>query len=350
MKRKWLFIDEQPEEAASCAALLSQDGECLVETKQPAADLSFIREALDDGMYTGVLLDHALNEGSAEITYAGSTIAAFIRSEYPHLPVVVLSARLAVPAESRRYRRTEDLFDLKLDKQIVARDPDESRRKLIALDDGYQNLNTVLEDGGSLATAMSILGIPVDLDDDSQRIELAHLILEEGGLLEEGGGDPCEVAQFLLQTALRLQGPLLDRRRAAVVAGLAPNQSSEVDAVLKDAKYHGVFAELHQEGRYWRELLSELDEPPKALPRAKCVVCDGLASEVCERCLRPVDGLHSLPVRRIVVANDMFLRGRMCAFCLGGDLPEELVIEGSYAQMVPSLVDQAEKIQMERNK
>lgn len=343
MTRKWLFIDEQPEEATNCAALLAEAGELVVETMQPMADLGFVHEVLGTEEYTGALLDHALNEGSADISYAGSMIAAFIRSEYPHLPVVVLSARLADPAESRRYRRTEDLFDLRLDKQSLAANPDEPRRKLKVLDDGYQFLGSVLEAGTSMTTAHSILGDLKGADEEGQRVAVARL------LLKEGGRDPCRVAQFVLQTALRLQGPLLDRRRAAVAAGLAPDQNGEVDAVLQAAKYQGVFSNLHRDGRYWRELLSELDEAPEGLKRAKCVVCDNPASEVCERCSQPVDGLHSLPVRRTEVANDMFLRGRLCAFCLGGDLPEDLVIEGSYARMRGSLIAQAEKIQAEKS-
>lgn len=339
MTRKWLFIDEQPEEAERCVALLAEAGELEVDGRQPAADIGFVDEALGDGRYSGVLLDHALNEGSAEITYAGSTIAAHIRSEYPHLPVVVLSARLSDPAESRRYRRTEELFDLTLDKQDLATDADEARRKLKALDAGYQALTAALQGDSSVAAARSVLGIPADLDDDSERVGMARL------LLEEGNGDPCKVAQFLLHVALSLCGPLLDRRRAAVAAGLAPDENGEVDAVLQPVKYDGVFADLHEGGRYWRELLSELDELPEALPRAKCVVCDGPASEVCEGCSEPVDGLHSLPVRRTELANDVFLRGRLCAFCLGGDLPEHLVIEGSYARMRDALVAEAAKMQ-----
>lgn len=344
MTRKWLFIDEQPQEAENCIALLAKPGELEIEPKQPDVDVGFVRKALDAGKYTGVLLDHALNEGNAAITYRGSTIAAHIRSEYPHLPVVVLSARLTEPAESQRYRRTEDLFDLRLDKQDLATNADEARRKLNILDDGYQDLKAVLEDGSNLAAARSVLGIPAAVDEDSQRLSVARL------LLEEGDGDPCQVAQFLLQVALRLHGPLLDRRRAAVAAGLAPDENGEVDAVLQPAKYGGAFAELDEGGRYWRELLSELDELSEVLPRAECVVCGDLASEVCEGCSRPVDGLHSLPVRRTEVANDMFLRGRLCAFCLGGPLPEHLVIEGNYARMLDALVAEAEKIQAEKNK
>lgn len=342
MTRRWLFIDEQPAEAEKCVALLAETGELEIDTREPVADVGFVREAIEGGKYTGVLLDHALNEGSAAISYAGSTIAAFLRSEYPHLPVVVLSAKLAEPVESRRYRRTEDLFDLKLDKQDLATNADEVRRQLKALDDGYRTLNDILQNDGKMTAARSLLGIPADVDDDSERVGVARL------LVEEGDGESCQVAKFLLQIALRLYGPLLDRRRAAVAAGLAPDENSEVDAFLKPAKYCGAFAELHQGGRYWREQMSELDDLPEALPRAKCVVCGGPASELCEKCERPVDGLHSLPVRRTEVANDMFLRSRLCAFCLGGELPEHLVIEGSYARMRDAIVAQAEKIQAEK--
>jgi hypothetical protein len=58
-----------------------------------------------------------------------------------------------------------------------------------------------------------------------------------------------------------------------------------------------------------------------------------------------VDGIHSLPVRRSLAANDLFTRGRACAFCLGGELRGGLTIEGGYSELREGLVIEAAKIQ-----
>lgn len=344
MTRHWLFVDEQLEEAQSCAKLLAQDGELEVSTLVPEADVAFLRTAIDQKSFDGVLVDHALNEGRPEINYAGATLAAFIRTEYPDLPIVVLSARLKDIGELRRYRRTESLFDLRLDKQDLQLRGASIRKSLKELGDGYKRLKEVLS-GSSQTTypeACCILGIPDGIGDDTERGMVARF------LIETGAGDPSRVAHFLLQFALRLPGPLLERSRAAVSVGLAPDSNEAIDAHIAPARYVGVFAGIHPEGRYWRDLLNELEPHGGDLAPARCVVCDELASDLCEVCKKPVDGLHSLPVHRNLVANDVFLRGRVCGFCLAGDLPDELSIDGRYARMRQTLVAEVQALQDQR--
>lgn len=339
--QRWIFVDEEPEVARHCAILLEEPGAFEVIPVAPEPEVNFLRKALSKDAIDGVLLDHALNDAKPDIDYAGSTLAAYIRTEYAHLPIAVLSAKLKDRAELRRYRRTEELFDLQLDKQDLTLKADEARDILKALGDGYRGLNQTLN-GHQLddhQAACSLLGIPEDLEDSAERSAMARLVVEIGG------GDPSRVAHFLLQVVLRLPGPLLDRDRAAVAAGLEPVANTGIDDYIGPARFTGVFAKIHKNGRYWRELLDDLDGDYDNLQRACCVVCDGVASEVCEVCKKPVDGLHSLPVRRNEVANDIFLRGRVCGFCLAGELPRELTIDGHYAKMRSALVDDAQRSQ-----
>jgi hypothetical protein len=340
MIRKWLFVDEQPDEATNCKRLLAQPGEFQVDIVPPEPDVAFLRRAIDQST-DGVLLDHALNDAKADIQYAGSTLAAYIRTEYPALPIVVLSAKLKDPGELRRYRRTQELFDWTVDKHDLLLKAANVRESLKVLGDGYKKLNAVLtgNDHGGYREACRVLGIPEDVEDDTERAAVARL------LLETGTADPSRVAHFLLQVALRLPGPLLDRRRAAVAAGLTPEGNGAIDAHIAPARYKGIFAEFYEGGRYWREQLNELRTERGGLAPAECVACGEEASELCEVCEKPVDGLHSLPVRRKEAANDVFLRGRACGFCLAGDLPAFLTIDGRYAEMQAALVAQVRDLQ-----
>jgi len=332
--RRWLFVDEQPEQSQACANLLNQPGEFEVETIEPKVDVTFLRDAIAGESLDGVLLDHALNDARPDINYTGSTLAAFIRSDYGNLPIVILSAKLSDQTELNRYRRTEDLFDLQLDKQDLQLQATAARNRLIALGDGYKRLHETLSsdhtgDHEAVCDLLGIHGTMVDGTDQSTMVQL---------VTETGAGDPSRIAHFLLQVALRLPGPLVDARRAAVGAGLTPGP--EAQAFIAPAAFTGVFAGIRQGGMYWREMLVNLSGDRSGLQPARCVACDGDASCVCEVCEKPVDGLHSLPVQRNEVANDVFLRGRICAYCLAGELPGELTLDSRYATMRDSLVEE----------
>lgn len=330
--QKWLFVDEEPEVAEACKRLLALPDEFEVVPTAPEVDVTFLRDAIARETPDGILLDHALNDARPDISYAGSTLAAFIRSEFAHLPIVVLSAKLNDQAELRRYRRTEDLFDLRLDKQKLQLSSSEAREQLVALGHGYKRLSEALSSMENGQAAHALLGIDEELEDGTDQAALARL------LVDIGAGEPSRVAHFLLQVALRLPGPIVDSKRAAVGAGLAPNQGDALLSFIEPAAYTGVFSGVHPGGRYWRELLSDLTGDRTGLDLARCVACDGEASDICEVCEKPVDGLHSLPVRRNEVANDIFLRGRVCGYCLAGDLPTGLTLDERYAEMRKALV------------
>lgn len=341
MITRWLLVDDQPVEARNCAALLTLPEQFEVTSVEPETDTSFLLSTLTQAEFDGVLIDHALNDAKPEIKYPGSTLAALVRSDSPPLPIVALSARLRDREELLRYGRTKELFDWVVDKQELQLHANSIRQRLKVLGDGYRTLRKVLSSGNTseVQKACTILGIPEDLEEDAERTLVARL------LLERGAGDPSHFAHFLLQVALGLPGPLLDWRRGAVAAGVAPNEPSTIMDFLTPAAYQGVFAGFHGDGRFWREQLGELHASVAGLAPARCLACGEEARELCERCRRPVDGIHSLPVRRKEVAHDVFLRGRLCGICLAGEIPDELSLDGRYVSLRAALVAEVKHLE-----
>jgi hypothetical protein len=345
MTIRWLFVDEHGEERRHYASLLTEPGTLEVTPVEPRPNVSFLQEVVEKGAFDGLLLDHVLNDATPEVAYAGSTLAAFARSELPGVPVVALSARLRTGEERRRFLRTEELFDHTLDKQDVQVDPAAARARLKVLSEGYRALAELLSDRSldNDALGHAVLGLSDSVDEEGERALVARI------LVEEHVRESARIARFLLHVALRLQGPLLDRRRAAAASGIDPDWQEGVDDFIAIAAYRGVFASFFPEGRYWREEVGSLEWGPQSFPTARCTVCGEEAYELCEVCEKPVDGIHSLPVVRSGVANDVFLRGRVCGICLAGEVPEGLVIESRYAGLREPLVSESEGLQRSRD-
>jgi len=122
----YLFVDEEETERESFSKLLTVD-ELVVEPVSPSQDLSFLSKRLAEPGVDGVLLDFMLRAGDLSISYSGSTLAANIKEEYSNIPIVVLSGVLSDHEAS--YRRTDQLYDWRLDKAEVSEDARPARRR-----------------------------------------------------------------------------------------------------------------------------------------------------------------------------------------------------------------------------
>lgn len=158
--RRWLLVDDSPDEAKAFAAGLSSVDRLAVEHIS-AADAS---TALGSGSLSaaGILMDVDLsNELGRQQTGPGMSQdirVAQHKQTIPSFPVVRFSLRDKILENIGRDASSDDIFDLKIEKDGLSSDTlrEAARRKLL----GVQQVYEVLEQND--ADLPSIVGLPAD--------------------------------------------------------------------------------------------------------------------------------------------------------------------------------------------
>ncbi|MEA2709695.1 MAG: hypothetical protein QOF78_2296 [Phycisphaerales bacterium] len=323
MAEFFYFIDEDSRDRESYAKLLSTK-DLPIKGLAPSKDLAGVIQRINAPGLIGVLLDYKLSISDPEIKYDASAIAAQIRSVRPDLPLVVLSGELVDPRNERSYRRTEELYDHRLDKADVANDVKRARRQLKSLASGYRRLRTLLggePDAKNIATAIGLrsANLPV-----------------VNWLLAESRGEAHRLAIAVVHLLLRVPGFLLPPRFAAVELGVDPDKSELLSRHADGALYAGVFEEMSNTPMYWADFIQTL-KIPKGTPSARCRACGAPASTICEVCGDAFDGQHSISAQRLGVPPG-FEAARVCGYCLSSPLPPKLAVRPESSDLVKSVI------------
>jgi hypothetical protein len=143
--RTWIFVDDAAAEAQAFADALSSKGDFGVEVMTP--DLARSALLSDRRQPAGVLMDIDLSSIQGE-TGTGPGIAQDIRvkqkaDSIPEYPLVRFAALAPVQKNVRGDPTSDDLFDLKIQKEAVNRDIDAVIAELKGIDQVYDALKNV---------------------------------------------------------------------------------------------------------------------------------------------------------------------------------------------------------------
>jgi hypothetical protein len=341
---KWCLVDEQEEQRDQFAQLLYNHG-VEVERVPPDPNFDFTHGPTTTAI--GFILDYALHEQDSAIPYSGATLAAQLRQEYPHRPIVILSAFLRDPTTNERLRRTRELIDLKVKKDEVEQQPERFARQLQSLAAGYGKIQEILqEEEDSEIAARTILGLDQPI---AERPALKEVIAY---LAQVGSKDVALTARLLLHELLKFPGPLLVPEHAAVAVGVDPQHGHDDDLrhYLEQARYRGAFQDLRWDEErqiplYWRSLLTGLKPSPSSFPPSLCFICRQAASTLCAECGRPIDGQHSLPAQRGEASYPECRQARVCGNCLRKDeLKSGIILDPRHAALRKEVVKESRKL------
>lgn len=224
---RWAFVDDQLEPAGAFADELSDDE---LNFKVFVVSPADARKSLLGGQLQldGVLIDVDLSDVPGEHG-SGPGIAQDIRINQENgslrpFPLVRFSSRAKVLANIGGDASSDDLFDLKIDKEFVARDIPGARRRLGGCSQIYHDVeNSPSFDAKQLA---AFLGLDVKLTENWTHPEFV-------ARAETAGSDRPHVAAGLIMRLLLQPGPLIREELLRVRLGV--DYSSEGWPALRDA-------------------------------------------------------------------------------------------------------------------
>lgn len=312
MTIKAIYIDDEIEQpygpAQKIQELLQIPNVFEVNLRLPPASFSELSNESLDLLIIDLDLRTA-EVGGNPISYFGSTLAAEMRMRPRACPLVLIT-RPQPLAESGKLLMLEESADLDLIllKDDVIKNPEDTRRKLIALVKGFKELEQ--EKGQEWQRVLDLLGANED-----ER----NLLRESGPPLAKGQWNVPSTARWVRNTLMRFPGIMYDELTSATRLGISLEAfyDPEVQNLMKPAKYTGIFSDYHP--RWWRNRLFDIalklmleqglrgapsQEFGKAfksafgkeLPEAICVYDGtGIADWVCYILQQPVKQSNSIP-------------------------------------------------------
>jgi len=211
---KWAFIDDQPEPAAAFADVLSDPGSdfhvSVISPAEARKELLAAEEAVD-----GVLIDVDLSDVPGEHG-SGPGIAQDVRINQENgrlqpFPLVRFSSRAKVIANIGGDVSSDDLFDLKIDKEFAARDVAGVRRSLEGCAEIYRSVAGCASFG--VEELASFLGLKPDHLESWTHSEFI-------ARAQSARADKPHVAAGLIMRLLSQPGPLIDQPLLGVRLGI----------------------------------------------------------------------------------------------------------------------------------
>lgn len=223
---KWAFVDDQPGPSAAFADGLSEADSSFEVTVLSPADARKVLLASETEV-DGVLVDVDLSDIPGEHG-SGPGLAQDIRVNQENgrigsFPVVRFSFRAKVLENIGGDSSSDDLFDLKIDKEFAARNIPHVRNKLIGCSKIYEEVG----DNPSLAPEQlaNFLGLSVETLESWTHPEFI-------ARAKSSRSDRPHVAAGLIMRFLTQSGPLINEALLAVRLGVDP--SSQGWAALRD--------------------------------------------------------------------------------------------------------------------
>lgn len=328
------FVDEDEIQGAKYAKALSSK-DYLVEHVHPESDVAFIDKLLRRSGLIGILLDYKLSYKDLQIGYDAPTLAAHIREKEPNIPLIILSGILPRNRQMLdSYARTEELFDLCLDKAQVSEDIKKAQKVIVSVAEGYKRLESLLK--RCKTTERAILKA-VDLQNDPDGTV--------SWIAAESEGKTYVAASILIKHIFVWSGPLLSLKQAAVFLGVSPEESRRIVKSIEPAIYEGVFRDLMDEDKYWAAHLASCNLPRNLKP-ATCAISGDKANVVCDVCGDSFNSFYTVGVMRIGALAPVE-KGRICGICAQGD-HEGLVIRPESEAILESVIAETKKKALEK--
>jgi hypothetical protein len=232
---RWAFVDDQPDAAATFAQELTDANSDLdvfvVDPAGARASLLGGGEQLD-----GVLIDVDLSDVPGEHG-SGPGIAQDIRINQENgcirpFPIVRFSSRVKVLANIGGDASSDDLFDLKIDKEVAAHAIESVRKRLIACAAMYQHV--VATPSFSSSDLAGFLGLTTDQLENWTHPEFI-------ARAESARADKPHISAGLIMRFLTHSGPLISEELLSVRLGVAQSSTgwAQLQESLSGVKYTG---------------------------------------------------------------------------------------------------------------
>lgn len=248
----WIFVDDLPEEARAFSDSLKRGGEIDIEFMSPADARNRLLVELYEP--SGVLMDVDLSSAIDE-KGSGPGIAQDIRvkqkrGEAPEYPIVRFSRLDKVNLNVKGDPTSDDLFDLKRQKEEVVRDAEGILSELLGVQDIYSQFKSF--GSWEALTAEQVFG----LDSEEFSAWADSLLWRK---IFGSSGSVHVAAGWLLRTFILPTGLLIDEETLALRLGVDIEASGEawrkLLPKLSSFKYEGLGAEFFP--RWWSRGLDE---------------------------------------------------------------------------------------------
>lgn len=244
MTTKVLYIDDEitrpDRDAQKIQKLLSSEGEFECELRLPPRVFSDLPTELPDALL--VDLDLATTSVDGEpVSYFGSTLAAEMRMRHPSCPIILVTRPHVIAGKLPLLENSRDV-DLIVYKDEINRISDEVRARIVALVQGFRDLETVA--GQEWQSVLGLMGA---------NEQEASLLREAAPPLEGKQWNIPQVARWIRNVVMGYPGILYDVLATATRLGISEEafRSSSVQKLIEPAKYTGVFGTYKE--RWWRD-------------------------------------------------------------------------------------------------
>lgn len=315
---RWAFVDDQPDPAATVADELSDSGsnfEVFVVAPGDARQLLLDADARVDGVLIDVDLsdvpgEHGSGPGIAQdirINQENGTLSAY--------PLVRFSSRAKVLANIGGDASSDDLFDLKIDKEVAVRDIAGFRCRLIGCSEIYRHVGSSPSFG--IDQLAEFLGLSVEALENWTHPEFITRA-------ESARSDKPHIAAGLIMRVLTQPGPLIPEEILTVRLGV--DRSSAGWPALRDAlapaRYIGKACEYFD--LWWARGLEDwwLDSEGADTP---------LSSMTIEQRIGQLAGNHSGLHRLEMPPESLGTRPwRLCALSLEEEVPSVIPLDPTF--------------------
>lgn len=248
MTTKVLYIDDEisrpGRDARKIQELLNAEDEFECELRLPPKEFSDLPTHLPDALLVDLDLGTVPEEKEQEpVSYFGSTLAAEMRMRQPACPIILVTRPHVMAGKSALLEDNMDV-DLIVMKDAINRDPDDIRAKIVALIEGFRNLETIA--GKEWQKVIELMGA------DQQE---ANLLREAAPPLERKEWNIPQAARWIRNVVMKFPGILYDDLTAATRLGISEADflNPYLQSLIEPAKYTGVFGTFKK--RWWRDRL-----------------------------------------------------------------------------------------------
>lgn len=248
----YICIDDSAVERKALIEDLTEAGNVKINAADPIGDIEKQVSEIEAGEIDGVLLDYVLRVRGESKTpeRVSNSLAQQLRDNATlgigsDKPIVLWSSAANFRDYYEHESTARDLYDLRVNKTTVSEDAEDVAQKLVALVEGYREIEK--HKGRAREGLILMLGLTVD---------------EAGDILDPRVGDPFslekqrpahEYARYIIQEILNEPNPLVDEPLLLARFGVdAKNSNQEQVKALFDAlagcEYKGAF---HSGWRRW---------------------------------------------------------------------------------------------------
>jgi hypothetical protein len=318
MNTKAVVVDDDQGESTLLVRLLNGQDELLqCEAIRPKDSVEQTAEAVFTQIrHRGprvLLLDYRLGEHAIEtgstVTYRGGTVAGYVRDEDPDLPIVLLTSEEKLHEWVERRPGMKEHFDWTLLKNEIAAEDGgaAARAKLVDYATAWHKARGGSTDAGATWQKLGkLMAAPSGAMNLFSALEPTP----------PRGDVPGEVMKWLLRSAHRVSGPLIDDAEVRVMLGVTKDSfdAPKLQRWLQPARYVGALRTFGD--RWWAHLVRELvaeacggtrpvESPARAAALKKvagaklqaegCNWCGGERTlHACMVCHAATDGAHCL--------------------------------------------------------